>query len=104
MSAWCRVYWGSHGCNLPADHGGQHMCGCCDPEDPEHMENHRTSTQMEYGADHCAGTWPYYGRKYMMPNKEGDIPLPFFRPTAAGTFEDMPDEFDRLQALTEERR
>lgn len=32
----CDWFWGSHGCNLPLDHGGDvHVCGPSDPEDPE---------------------------------------------------------------------
>lgn len=23
----CRVYWGSHGCEKPRGHEGEHMCG-----------------------------------------------------------------------------
>lgn len=26
--AFCRVYWGSHGCALPRGHVGDHICGC----------------------------------------------------------------------------
>jgi hypothetical protein len=32
----CRVYWGTHGCDLPFGHEGPHLCTTCyDPEDPE---------------------------------------------------------------------
>lgn len=24
----CRVYWGSHGCDLERGHAGEHICGC----------------------------------------------------------------------------
>jgi hypothetical protein len=27
----CRVYWGSHGCDLERGHDGQHVCGCGTP-------------------------------------------------------------------------
>jgi hypothetical protein len=26
----CRVYWGSHGCQLSRDHEGPHLCSCAD--------------------------------------------------------------------------
>ena len=28
----CRVYWGSHGCELPRGHEGPHRCVCADDE------------------------------------------------------------------------
>lgn len=32
----CRVYWGSHGCDLPRGHDGPHVCeSCWDPDDTE---------------------------------------------------------------------
>ncbi len=30
MSEGCRVYWGSHGCDLERGHEGDCDCGCCD--------------------------------------------------------------------------
>ena len=30
MNDRCRVYWGSHGCNLPRGHSGPHLCACAD--------------------------------------------------------------------------
>ena len=42
----CRVFWGSHGCDLPRDHPGPCLCtSCWDPED----------------MDGYVGAWPYYG-------------------------------------------
>jgi hypothetical protein len=56
----CRVYWGSHGCDLERGHverdGTPHDCGCCecvnhpDP-DPDNPGN----------APSCVATAPYYG-------------------------------------------
>ena len=47
----CRVYWGSHGCDLERGHTAHHECGCCECEN--HEEDHET-----YG---CVGKYPYYG-------------------------------------------
>lgn len=46
---WCRVYWGSHGCDLPRGHRGHHLCDCCE------CENHPDPDEG------CVGAWPYYG-------------------------------------------
>jgi hypothetical protein len=48
----CRVYWGSHGCDLERGHPGgrdAHDCGCCE------CENH---PDPDSG---CVGKFPYYG-------------------------------------------
>lgn len=29
---WCRVYWGTHGCQHPRGHDGPHECDCCECE------------------------------------------------------------------------
>ncbi len=42
----CRVYWGSHGCELQRGHSGSHFC-CCE------CVNHPDTG--------CVGTTPYYG-------------------------------------------
>jgi hypothetical protein len=45
----CRVYWGSHGCDLARGHEGPCDCGCCECEshpDPD---------------SGCVGKFPYYG-------------------------------------------
>jgi hypothetical protein len=50
----CRVYWGSHGCELPRGHEGD--CVCCDEPCPP-------GECVNAGAD-CTcnvGTPPYYG-------------------------------------------
>lgn len=31
---YCRVYWGSHGCDLPRGHKPPHVCGSEDEEGP----------------------------------------------------------------------
>jgi hypothetical protein len=42
----CRVYWGSHGCDLERGHTGEHVCLLCyDPDD----------------AGGYVGAPPYYG-------------------------------------------
>lgn len=47
----CRVYWGTHGCELQRGHEGQHDCGCCDC--PDHDADHEDTG--------CVGKAPYYG-------------------------------------------
>jgi hypothetical protein len=42
----CRVYWGSHGCDLERGHLGPHVCQTCWDSDD---------------TDGYVGTWPYYG-------------------------------------------
>lgn len=32
MSGLCPTFWGSHGCDLPEGHGGNHLCGVGDPD------------------------------------------------------------------------
>lgn len=44
----CRVYWGSHGCERPKGHEGDHWCDCCDCED--HPDD-----------SGCVAGPPYYG-------------------------------------------
>jgi hypothetical protein len=49
----CRVYWGSHGCDLQRGHPGSwraHSCDCCD------CERH---PDLDSG---CVARYPYYGR------------------------------------------
>lgn len=48
----CRVYWGSHGCDLERGHVAPHDCMCC--ECPLDTKNHL----KEQG---CVSTAPYYG-------------------------------------------
>jgi hypothetical protein len=45
----CRVYWGSHGCDLERGHDGHHFCNCCE------CTNH---PDPDSG---CVGAYPYYG-------------------------------------------
>lgn len=45
----CRVYWGSHGCERPRGHDGDHWCDCCECADhPDEDEG-------------CVAGPPYYG-------------------------------------------
>ncbi len=44
----CRVFWGSHGCERPAGHDGDHWCDCCECEDHPDDES-------------CVAGPPYYG-------------------------------------------
>jgi hypothetical protein len=48
----CRVYWGTHGCNLERGHEGQHLCDC--------------TCETHVGLDHpdsngCVCAYPFYG-------------------------------------------
>ena len=45
---YCRIYWGSHGCDLERGHEGNHRCGCAD--DPQ------------FQGPGNVGGYPYYGR------------------------------------------
>lgn len=54
MIAYCRVYWGSHGCDLERGHTGPHDCGCCVCPD------HATSNLNDAGVM-CVAKVPYYG-------------------------------------------
>lgn len=96
----CNTFWGSHGCDLPVDHDGQHICTtcCAGYSEPDHAERHAQAPATSYGLqpDGCAGTWPYYGRKNMAGD---DATLPFFRPDDGHGFVNLPREFDRLAAM-----
>jgi len=55
---WCRVYWGSHGCDLQRGHverdGTPHDCGCCE------CEHHPYPNWPDEGVL-CVAKEPYYG-------------------------------------------
>jgi hypothetical protein len=55
---WCRIYWGSHGCDLERGHverdGTPHDCGCCECE--HHPYPDWPDTQVK-----CVAKEPYYG-------------------------------------------
>lgn len=93
----CNVFWGSHGCDEDLDHRGQHKCNCC-PGGKKHLKAHKNASPSDYGADECAGTWPYYGSAAM----SGKHPtLPFFTMDSPD-YTVLPHEFDRLAALLKE--
>lgn len=97
----CNMFWGSHGCDLPEGHPGQHHClSCCEPNDPVHMKAHRDAFANQYGADGCAGTWPYYG----ILNMTGEGTLQFFslNPKPDYGFINHPEEFSRLSAIAKQ--
>lgn len=48
-AAACRVYWGSHGCQLERGHDGPHECDCCTCDD-----------HPDPGSG-CVASPPYYG-------------------------------------------
>jgi hypothetical protein len=54
----CRVYWGSHGCDLDRGHDGLCECGCCDCPDGAH--NGVTAPADDEGVL-CVAKSPYYG-------------------------------------------
>lgn len=45
------VFWGSHGCDLPAGHDEPCACCCCDCDDHE----------RDHEALGCVARWPWYG-------------------------------------------
>ena len=51
----CRVYWGSHGCDLPRGHEGPHRCVCAD--DPGYDRD----TRLYPNGSRNVGAPPYYG-------------------------------------------
>lgn len=58
----CRVYWGSHGCNLPRGHEGGHECACCDC--PAGHHNGLEAPMLVDDDDCvCVARAPYYGSK-----------------------------------------
>jgi hypothetical protein len=50
----CRVYWGSHGCDLERGHDGACECACCDCW-PEHTDEPDEDDVV------CVAKPPYYG-------------------------------------------
>lgn len=66
----CRVYWGTHGCELPRGHDGTCVCDCAFEPDEPGVEN--VGAAPYYGPD----TW-FYGedaaaRGLPMINDQGD--------------------------------
>lgn len=59
---YCRVYWGTHGCELPRGHEGHHKCICCKCKDHE----------SQYNENGCVGTYPYYGSNTMLSGEDLD--------------------------------
>lgn len=56
MTQDCRVYWGSHGCDLPRGHDGPHLCSCAFGEDgPMDPRADAPADALNVGAP------PYYG-------------------------------------------
>lgn len=57
---YCRVYWGSHGCDLWRGHVGPHICLTCWDEDGDN--------------EGYVGSWPYYGpdTNFYGEDAEGD--------------------------------
>ncbi len=51
VESFCRVHWGSHGCELTRGHDGPHECDCC--ECPDHARDHE--------GEGCVAKPPYYG-------------------------------------------
>lgn len=56
----CRVYWGSHGCNLEFGHDGTHVCDCCDCPDGRH-DGITAPTLVDDPDCICVARAPYYG-------------------------------------------
>lgn len=95
----CDIFWGSHGCDLPHGHHGQHYCiGCCDGSEPSHQRLHDEADPNQYGVNGCAGTWPYYGRDAMASGRGS---LKFFHYSAENgwQFQEDANEFVRLEEI-----
>ena len=56
----CRVYWGSHGCNLERGHEGGHVCPCCDCPPGRH-NGVDAPTLVDDDGVICVSREPYYG-------------------------------------------
>lgn len=67
----CRVYWGSHGCDLERGHDGSHVCSCCDCPDGAHdgMTAPRLSDEINVV---CVGRAPYYGPETRFYGEDAD--------------------------------
>lgn len=59
----CRVYWGSHGCDLPRDHAGWHICGQQDPDGPDSTSRDWLEAPTRHGM-------PLFGEDAMSDNAE----------------------------------
>lgn len=104
MNELCGVFWGSHACDLRRDHVEQdrtmHRCSdCCNQMVAEHGDRHglahREASEDQYGADGCAGMWPYYGRKSMVTEES----LPFWRWGEDNRVISLPNEFEKMKAI-----
>lgn len=51
----CRVYWGSHGCELERGHDGPHICECA------HDDDYDPVTRLDADGVRNVGAPPYYG-------------------------------------------
>lgn len=60
MADRCRVYWGSHGCDLERAHTGGHICDCCDCPDGHH-DGITAPEEIGYPGVVCVARAPYYG-------------------------------------------
>lgn len=100
----CGVAWGSHACDHPRGHVEQnktlHRCSdCCnsmiEAHGDDHAVAHMEATEDQYGADGCAGLWPYYGRKSMVT----EASLPFWKFDDNNHVVVLTEEFDKMKAL-----
>ena len=57
---YCRVYWGSHGCDLERGHDGPHECACCDCPEGRHNGTD-APTLIDAENVYCVAKPPYYG-------------------------------------------
>lgn len=55
----CRVFWGSHGCELERGHAGHHECDCCDCPNHEATQGHAVDEDGDEFL--CVGKHPYFG-------------------------------------------
>jgi hypothetical protein len=72
----CRVYWGSHGCDLERGHSGAHECDCCDCPAGRHNGVDAPELVDDQGV-FCVAKAPYYGNRTVFygedaPGREGE--------------------------------
>jgi hypothetical protein len=67
----CRVYWGSHGCDLKRGHAGGHECGCCDCPSGHH-DGITAPTLVGETNVVCVARAPYYGEGTFFYGEDAD--------------------------------
>lgn len=81
MDRECRVYWGSHGCDLQRGHDGPHICSCAVEDagrfDPSTREYHDDPGVLNVGAPPYYGArTKFYGEDTTEAEREGEATKP----------------------------